>query len=126
MIAVAVWGKQWIAQTVQVHCDNAAVVAILNSGDSKDNEAMHLCRCLAFITARFQINLFATHVRGIDNSLADALSRDNATYFHSHHPQAKQLSTPIPAELLDLLVVEKPDWRSAAWTALWISTFGMD
>ncbi len=32
-------------------CDNAAVVAIINKGQSKDKEAMHLARCLAFIQA---------------------------------------------------------------------------
>ena len=38
---------------VMSHCDNAAVVAILNKGDCKDPEAMHLVRCLAFLKAKF-------------------------------------------------------------------------
>ena len=35
------------------HCDNSAVVAIINKGDSKEPEAMHLLRCLAFLKAKF-------------------------------------------------------------------------
>ena len=30
VLAAAVWGKEWVGQTVQAHCDNAAVVEILN------------------------------------------------------------------------------------------------
>ena len=37
---------------------------------------MHLVRCLAFIKAKYEFELMATHVRGVDNPIADALSRD--------------------------------------------------
>lgn len=43
-------------------CDNAAVVAIICSGCSKDNEVMHLVRCLVFISAKFKFSLFALHI----------------------------------------------------------------
>ena len=59
------------------------VVSIINQGSSRDEEAMHLLKCLAFITAKLEFFIFATHFRGIDNILADALSRDNfITYVH--------------------------------------------
>ena len=35
-IAAAVWGPEWSGQNIKVKCDNAAVVAVLNSGSSKD------------------------------------------------------------------------------------------
>ena len=124
VLAVAIWGGQWCGKTVQVRCDNAAVVAILNSGDSRDPDAMHLRRCLSFITAKFNINLFASHVKGKDNGLADALSRNKAVTFFSANPQALPHPSPIPAELLDLLILQKPDWRSPNWTSLWSATFG--
>ena len=110
---------------MQAQCDNAAVVAIINSGNSKDREAMHLCQCSSFITAKFNINLFASHIRGSDNTLADALSRKNTDYFLANFPQAQPSPTRIPSELLDLLVVDKPDWRSPNWIRLWTSIFGM-
>lgn len=75
VLGAAVWGREWYGRTVQVWCDNSAVVAILNWGNSQDPEAMHLMRCLAFIKAKFQFALFATHIKGTNNDLADALSR---------------------------------------------------
>ena len=85
VIAAAIWGPEWRGQTVQARCGNSAVVAIVNSGSSKNAEAMHLARCLAFITAKFECDIVATHIRGIDNTIADAISRDNLSLFHLLH-----------------------------------------
>ena len=126
VLAGAIWGKNWYGQTVQARCDNAAVVAILNWGSSQDPEVMHLMRCLAFIQAKFQFYIFSSHIQGIKNDLADALSRNNADYFKYHYPQAAQHPTPIPQELLDLTLISKPDWTSALWTGLWSAIFAMD
>lgn len=73
------WQQQyeWQGVAVQARCDNSAVVAIVNWGNSQDSEVMHLIRCLAFIKAKFQFTIWATHIKGIDNDLADALSRNN-------------------------------------------------
>ena len=40
--------------TVEVLCDNKAVVVILSKGFSCDPEVMDLMRCLAFFLAKFQ------------------------------------------------------------------------
>ena len=55
VIAAAVWESDWRGKTVRVQCDNEAVVSIINQGSSRDEEAMHLLRCLAFISAKFDI-----------------------------------------------------------------------
>ena len=75
MIAAAVWGRSWHGKTVLAKCDNMAVVAIVNSGTSKEKDAMHLRRCLAFLEAKRGFHLFAEHIKGADNRVADALSR---------------------------------------------------
>ena len=123
VIATAVWGGEWQGKTVRVLCDNEAVVNIINSGSSKCPEAMHLMRCLAFISARFQVHLFASHIKGVDNPIADALSRNNMPLFRLQHSRANIASTPIPQPLIKLLLETKPDWLSQAWTALWRDTF---
>ena len=123
VVAAAVWGKGWQGQTVQVWCDNTAVVNIINRGSSRDKDAMHLARCLAFIEAKFDLDLVASHIKGVNNTLADALSRDNLTLFRSLLPQAAPEPTCIPESLLDLLLVSKPDWTSPHWTDLWNSIF---
>ena len=76
VVATAVWGPTWRGSSVQVLCDNAAVVAILNQNSSRDKEVMHLIRCLAFITAKFQFLLSASHIPGVENTAADAFSRN--------------------------------------------------
>ena len=124
-IAAAVWGPQWRGHTVQVWCDNDAAVTMINQGSSKDLEAMHLVRCLAFIMAKWEFYLFASHIKGQNNTAADALSRNNVPLFKSLHPQAHPVPTNVPTAVLDLLIVQKPDWLSANWTQLWNSIFPM-
>ena len=46
VIGAALWGSAWQGRTVSCRCDNAAVVAIVNSGRSKVEAVMHLMRCL--------------------------------------------------------------------------------
>ena len=48
VLAVAMWGYLWTGMTVLCKCDNMAVVAIINSGRSRMDKAMHLMRCLSF------------------------------------------------------------------------------
>lgn len=126
VLAAAVWGYQWKGLTVNARCDNAAVVAIVNRGTSHEPEAMHLLRCLSFLSAKFQFYLYSSHVSGVDNSLADDLSRNKASHFLFTHTQANRYPTHIPEELLDILIITKPDWISPHWTKLWTNTFCKD
>ena len=77
-IAAVVRGRGWQGKVVRAWCDNEAVVCIVNQGTSRDPEVMHLVRCLAFIKARFQFELVASHIRHSSNTKADALSRNNS------------------------------------------------
>ena len=126
VLAAAIWGKKWRGKTVKVQCDNMAVVYLINDGSSRDEEAMHLLRCLAFISARFEFYMFAVHIRGVDNLLADALSRDKCALFLQLFPQASPQPTAIPAALLDLIILTKPDWTESSWTELWTNSFTTD
>ena len=125
VIAAALWGREWQGKSVLVQCDNAAVVSIINHGSSKNPEAMHLMRCLVFIAAKWEFHLVATHIKGVNNTLADALSRDNLVLFHSLHPQADREPSIIPEALLEVLIISRPDWTSRSWTEMWSTIFGM-
>ncbi len=85
---------------VVAHCDNQAVVEVVNSGYCKDPELMQLLRSLFFIKAHLELTLKAVHILGRQNGAADAISRNNV---HNRFP------TQIPTDLIDLLVVQKPD-----------------
>lgn len=123
VIAGALWGSLWHGRTVLVQCDNAAVVSIVNHGSSKNEQAMHLARCLAFIMAKFNFHIVANHIKGVHNIKADALSRNNLPLLQSLYPQASEEGKLISQSLLDLLMVSKPDWTSQCWTELWSSSF---
>ena len=47
----------------------------------------------------------ARYIPGIDNTLADALSRNNATLFLSKVPNVDKTATHVSQELMELLVI---------------------
>jgi hypothetical protein len=96
VISAAIWGGAWQGKTVRFQCDNTAVVSIINHGSSNNKEAMHLARCLAFVAGKFDVHMEAVHIRGVNNILADSLSRDNHPLFQSLYPQASSTATPVP------------------------------
>ena len=59
VLGAAVWGRRWQGLSVSCRCDNAAVVAIVNSGRSKMDRVMHLMRCLSFFLTRWGVALIS-------------------------------------------------------------------
>lgn len=123
VMSVAMWGGQWAGETVRCRCDNAAVVAIIKSGKSKDDRVMHLMRSLFFFLAHHKVVLSAEHLPGVMNGAADALSRDNEKLFHTQVPNAQDRATYIHPDLIRALVLQRPDWTSRSWTELLKSIF---
>lgn len=115
VLAVAVWGHLWKGVTVSCRYYNMAVVAIVNSGRSKMDKAMHLMRCLSFFLARWDVRLVCKHIPGVDNNAADALSRDSLSLFHQLVPEAAENATQIPEGLICCLVSDTPDWTRVDW-----------
>ena len=95
-----------------------AVVAVTNSGRSKETVLKHLLRCMFFIAAHFDLRVRATHVPGVSNTAADALSRDDVPRFLQVVPEAATSPTPLPTAVVDLVVKEQPDWTSRRWAQL--------
>jgi hypothetical protein len=118
VMACIIWGRAWQGQVVHVHCDNEAVVSVLNSGCSKDAQLMHLVRSLFFVLATWDISLHSRHIPGVFNTVADAISRDDITLLFSKVPSADPHPTPIPAELVELLITSQPDWTVPSWGRL--------
>ena len=121
VLACAVWGPAWYGQRVVVNCDNTGAVAVTNSGYSKIPSIMHLLRCLFFIRAQFQFSLHAVYIEGTNNTWADAISRNYPVLIGSQVFKSTYQRTPLPEELLTLLMVERPDWTSDRWIKLFKS-----
>ncbi len=100
-----------------------AVVAVLKTLTSKDTLIMHLLRCLAFYAAHYGFEIESYHIPGMQNVAADAISRNNLTVIPSLIPQAAQQI--IPQAILELLVLQIPDWGSPTWTHLFKLTLTM-
>ena len=94
---------------------NTAIVSILNSGDNKNLEVMHLLRFLVFLKAGFQIIHFSAHICEKDcpgrhsvkewwwllyNSLSTGLSK----------------ADPIAASPIWFPSSTKPEWTLQHWT----------
>ena len=122
VMSVAVWGHRWQGKCVRCRCDNAAVVAIIRKGSSKEPRVMHLMRSLFFFLASYDITLWSVHVPGILNGAADALSRNDHLSFLSQVPSAQPLPEEIQPVLMEALVHKQPDWTSPSWTNLLTST----
>ena len=107
--------EEWQGKTVKCYSDNAAVVAIVWSGQSKHNLSMHLMRSLSLFAAKYEVVLVAEHLPGRLNEAADAISRGNLPLFFRQVPTAARQPTAIPKELLDILLTRQPDWTSEYW-----------
>jgi len=123
VMAAAMWGKAWGGLVVCCRCDNDAVVAVVNRRTSRDQDLMHLLRCLSFFEAAFSFRVVASHIPGVENTLADDLSRNKLSSFLQAMGQSHQSIPPQP--LLDMLVNYKPDWTSPAWRRLFSTTLRM-
>ena len=74
MVTLKLWGELLHGKRVILQCDNENSVLAINSGHSRI-PGMHLCLGeIWFLNARYDIDIFARHVAGVVNSIADHLS----------------------------------------------------
>lgn len=96
VMAALVWGHHWSGRRILVHCDNMSVVDIWRTYTSKSRTIMALVRKLHFIAASNNFNIRISHIQGTDNSIADALSRNQMSTFRRLAPHANPTMTPLP------------------------------
>ena len=119
VLACATWGPHWRHQYVLVECDNMAVVDVWAAQSSRHSLLMHLLRCLHFVCAHFDLDLHIVHIKGVLNTVADAVSRNLLQVMASQAPWLDPAPTAINPALLELLVTAQPDWLCPHWTQLW-------
>ncbi len=85
MAAIRVFAKDMAGHTVIVRCDNMAAVAVLESGRGHCPVLLQCARQVWKVTAEHKIEIQVRHVPGIENGLADLLSRAHL----SNHLKAK-------------------------------------
>ena len=99
--AAHTWGSRWARKWLLIHCDNQAVVDVWRTGTTKHRALMALVRTLFAVAARFNFTVTLQHIQGIDNGIADSLSRSQFHRFCNLAPDADADPTPIPAIAID-------------------------
>ena len=115
--AATIWGPLWSGSHVLFHCDNEAVITVLQNRNAHETTLVQLLQCLFFYSARFQFHFSATHIPSVHNVVADAISRNSCNLLSSLIPQAQQIGVPVSvaAFLLSL-----PDWGSQDWISQFV------
>ncbi len=126
VIVAMVWGSEWRGLTVKARCDNMAVVATIKSGTCKERNAMWLMRYLAFIEATKGVTVVAEHIKGVDNVVADVLSRNKCDLARSIMQVADEVATPVPEEIVTMLTEETPYWSEQEWQRMRTSCLTKD
>ena len=75
LLAVRLFQRQWSGRRVLIRCDNEAVVTVLRSGKTRDPYLGACARNIWYVAALADIDLQYAHIRGLDNGVADLLSR---------------------------------------------------
>ena len=79
--AVLTWIHQFRNKRIILFCDNKSVVDMINYTTTSCKNCMVLIRMIVLKGLTENVRVFAKHVKGVDNNLADSLSRDKIAYF---------------------------------------------
>ena len=75
LLAVRLFALKLKRCKIRVRCDNLAVVQVLKSGRTKD-PFLAACTCnIWFLVAQFDVDMRYDHIQGVNNRVADLLSR---------------------------------------------------
>ena len=94
VIAAMIWGEHWRGMTILFYTDNISVVFSAESLLPSDPHLAFLMRELAMNSIKFDFEFKVEHLPGVDNTLADLLSRSRFEEFFALHPDA----SPLPVE----------------------------
>jgi hypothetical protein len=97
VLAVEAWADEMRDHCIIFHTDNMDIVHCLNKFSSKEPTVMSLIRRLVLLCLRFNILFKAVHIPGLDNKLADSLSRNNVATFFKLFPEADSSPSSCPA-----------------------------
>ena len=94
LVALRTWGLQWKGKALTIHCDNQAVVTILNTGYTRDLTLAAIARNIFMLTAQLNLNITTLHIPGKCNVIADTLSR-----FQEGPQQLQKLAQVMPEHI---------------------------
>jgi hypothetical protein len=106
MIALKLWASHFSNKRLKIHCDNEASVQVINTGRTKDRQMLSIVREIAFISAVHNIQVKGTHVKGVENTFSDLLSRapvdDKASFKLQEFLSPSHVRIPVRDEMFDI------------------------
>ena len=75
VVALKIWSHAWANKSIQIMWDNITVVEVLTFGRARDPIMATCARNVWLLAAMFNVNIIVSHIKGLDNSVADLLSR---------------------------------------------------
>ncbi|KAM4771039.1 LOW QUALITY PROTEIN: uncharacterized protein WCC33_002845 [Rhinophrynus dorsalis] len=102
VVALELWWQKLKNRAVRFWSDNMSVVHAVNNLLSGSLPVIRLLRILVLICMRHNIQFRALHVPGVDNRIADALSRGQMGRFFTLASGAERTSFNFPSEFWQL------------------------
>ena len=106
LVAICIWGASLRNKRILFHCDNAAVVQILNTLTSKSDRVMDIVRIITLKSLQYNVLIRAQHVAGANNEICDALSRFQMERFRRLAPEADPEPRALPVHLWNVFGAE--------------------
>ncbi|XP_021378273.1 uncharacterized protein LOC110466218 [Mizuhopecten yessoensis] len=103
VFSLLLWGPRLADRRVKFRVDNLALVSILNTQTSRSPAIMVLVRYFVLLIMKHNIQFKAQHIRGVDNDIADSISRKQWKRFRNLAPIASEYPEAIPQEFHSLI-----------------------
>ena len=84
------------SKAICFHCDNEALVYVINNLISHETHFLKLLRQLIFLSLKYNIIFKAVHIPGEKNKYSDALSRLQIQEFLALMPDTYQFPMAVP------------------------------
>ena len=75
VVALKIWGSKLRGKKVLIYCDNMSSCRLINKGSTRDEFHQFCLREICFTAAVNEFSNKALHTRGVNNRVADVLSR---------------------------------------------------
>ena len=103
-MAIFLWGDRFQNKKVLLHCDNEAVVYILNVKSSKSERVMTILRHIVYWSLLHNCQFRTVHLPSTDNKIADYLSRGQLEKFKEETQNVEETKTEITEDFYKILI----------------------
>ena len=109
---VLAWIHRFKNRRIVLFCDNESVVGMINLTTTSCKNCMVLIRILVFKGLIENVRIFAKHIAGTKNELADNLSRNRLDLFHKNCKRKGKTMAKIPTEVPEAIWPIDKIWKN--------------